>query len=104
MDPTLCPAFRVRRGGRSACSDMTGYIGSRASGYPPDFVPFRLHLGASSTVLLRCARQQPFGSLGRAVRECPEVGPVPLTVIGVSSRDPTCPCRKAAPTRATPNK
>lgn len=40
-NPTLCPAFRVRRGSSYANGSMTRYVGSRASGYPPDFMPFR---------------------------------------------------------------
>jgi hypothetical protein len=28
---------------------MTSHAGSRASGYPPDFVPFRLRMGAAAT-------------------------------------------------------
>jgi hypothetical protein len=39
--PALCPAFRVRRGRRSPCDGMSTHAGSRASGYPPDFAPFR---------------------------------------------------------------
>jgi hypothetical protein len=34
--PMLRPAFRVRRGSRFECVDMTRYVGSRASGSPPD--------------------------------------------------------------------
>ena len=67
---------------------MTRYVGSRASGYPPDFVPFRPRLG---TGRLRCLRwgcgSLPFGSLGRAVRECLEVGRVSLTGIDCSLRN-----------------
>ena len=45
-NPSLRPAFRVRRGRRAAIVDMTRHVGSRASGYPPDFVPFRRRAGA----------------------------------------------------------
>lgn len=33
-NPSLHPAFRVRRGTRTVCVDMKGYVGSRASGLP----------------------------------------------------------------------
>ncbi len=73
-NPALCPAFRVRRGRRSTCVAMTRYVGSRASGYPPDLVSFRrsrwgfaptaaasrAHVGIARVAVL------PFGSLGLA--------------------------------------
>jgi len=49
IHPALYPAFRVRRGTRSPCVDIRGYIGSRASGYPPDLVSFRRALGRPPT-------------------------------------------------------
>ena len=52
--PSLRPAFRVRRGWFVKCVDMTGYDGPRASGYPPDLVPFRRCAGA-------CLRHRPLG-------------------------------------------
>jgi hypothetical protein len=45
-NPTLCPAFRVRRGQRATWLAMTRYVGSRASGYPPDPGSFRRYAGA----------------------------------------------------------
>jgi hypothetical protein len=45
-NPALCPAFRVRRGRRATWLAMTSYVGSRASGYPPDSVSFRRYAGA----------------------------------------------------------
>jgi len=46
IHPPLRPAFRVRRGTRTAWVDMTRHVGSRASCYPPDFVSFRRRAGA----------------------------------------------------------
>lgn len=46
VHPPLCPAFRVRRGERATGVDTTRHDGSRASGYPPDFVSFRRRAGA----------------------------------------------------------
>lgn len=48
VHPPLHPAFRVRRGERSTGVDTTRHDGSRASGYPPDFVSFRRRAGALS--------------------------------------------------------
>lgn len=60
-NPALCPAFRVRRGRRAKCGAMTRYVGSRASGYPPDFVSFRRRAGALSAGAARRRR-----ALGRS--------------------------------------
>jgi len=45
-NPALRPAFRVRRGSHLGFGSTTGYVGSRASGYPPDLVSFRRCAGA----------------------------------------------------------
>jgi len=71
-EPALCPAFRVRRGRRQQCAAMTSYVGSRASGYPPDLMPFRRSAGAADCDRntrrgLRALRSCPYGSLERAV-------------------------------------
>jgi hypothetical protein len=61
VHPPLRPAFRVRRGRRAAGVDTTRHDGSRASGYPPDFVSFRRRAGALSAGAARRHR-----SLGRS--------------------------------------
>jgi len=88
---------------------MTRYAGSRASGYPPDFMPFRRSAGATPTstacknagTFLQAV--SPSVSLGRNVRESPEVGRVYQRQRPILTRD-TDIQKKAAPTRATPNK
>ncbi len=84
---SLCPAFRVRRGSSSTDGFMTRYVGSRASGYPPDFGPFRrcghrrlrpLHarMWASRVAVLPC------GSLGRALGKSRSRAGVPRGLTG----------------------
>ena len=69
---TLRPAFRVRRGWHAIRGSMTGHLGSRASGYPPDPVPFRALLGLHAD-FVRIENVGVFSrprppALGRAVR------------------------------------
>jgi hypothetical protein len=75
-DPTLRPAFRVRRGTRPVFGSMTRHDGSRASGYPPDVVSFRRCAGApadcvrlrwgSGVLALRTRWSEPFGKPTRS--------------------------------------
>ena len=69
-NPSLRPAFRVRRGLYTICGSMTSYLGSRASGYPPDSVGAALGLLADFVRLENVGvflRPRP-PALGRAVR------------------------------------
>ena len=82
--PSLRPAFRVRRGWRAKCLDMTGYDGPRASGSPPDPNAFSaLHwsyaptattsAGASAILpsisLVRAVQVKAFGSGGEPINK-----------------------------------
>src|ERR1700733_10484963 len=69
-NPALSPAFRVRRGSQTLFGSTTRYIGSRASGYPPDLVPFRRCAGApppTASAIAGARRPGPHSSLGRSV-------------------------------------
>ena len=78
-NPALSPALRVRRGSPQLFGLTTDSIGSRASGYSPDLVPFRRCAGAprpTAPAIAGARRPCPHGPLGRSARESPEVGRV----------------------------
>ena len=80
-NPSLHPAFRVRRGSFSKCAAMTRYDGSRASGYPPDLVPFSPTAGAArrlrplrAHVIMTREAVLPSAFWGKASGKCPRSG------------------------------